>query len=215
SWSVGNHDSVRVATRWNRGAYDPAFSKVVLAMQLSLKGTPCLYQGDELALTEAEIAFEDLQDPYGITFWPEFKGRDGCRTPIPWDGAQANAGFSDGKPWLPVPAEHAARAVAGQERDAASTLQFARRFMAWRKQSAHLRQGDIVFFDAPEPVLAFKRELPGQGAVFAAFNLGAQTVQFPWPEVARAADFGGHGMAGSNQAGGLSLPPYGAWFGTV
>ena len=213
SWSVGNHDSVRVATRWNKGAYDPAFSKVVLAMQLSLKGTACLYQGDELALTEAEIAFEDLQDPYGITFWPEFKGRDGCRTPMPWDDEQANAGFSEGKPWLPVPPEHVARAVADEERDAASTLQFARRILAWRKQSAHLLAGDIVFFDAPEPVLAFKRELPGQGSVLAAFNLGAQAVQFDWPEAVAAAAFDGHGLPGENQKGKISLPPYGAWFG--
>lgn len=77
SWSVGNHDVMRVMSRWGGDKPTPALAKVVLAMQLSLKGTPCLYQGDELALTEADVPFELLQDPYGITFWPEFKGRDG------------------------------------------------------------------------------------------------------------------------------------------
>ena len=86
------------------------FAKMILAMQLSLKGTPCLYQGDELAFTEADVPYELIQDPYGITFWPEFKGRDGCRTPMPWDDS-AQAGFSDGKPWLPMPEHFGARSV--------------------------------------------------------------------------------------------------------
>jgi glycosidase len=89
SWSVGNHDVQRVASRWGGPEAPQAFAKLVLAMQLSLKGTPCLYQGDELAFAEADVPFELLQDPYGITFWPEFKGRDGCRTPIAWTGPTA------------------------------------------------------------------------------------------------------------------------------
>ena len=63
-------------TRWGGKNASPELAKLLLAMQLSLKGTPCLYQGDELALAEADVAYEDLQDPYGITFWPEFKGID-------------------------------------------------------------------------------------------------------------------------------------------
>ena len=63
-------------------------------MILTLKGSACLYQGEELGLTEAELSFEDLQDPYGIKFWPKFKGRDGCRTPMVWDSKTAQAGFS-------------------------------------------------------------------------------------------------------------------------
>lgn len=215
SWSVGNHDSVRVATRWNKGKPDPAFSKVVLAMQLSLKGTPCLYQGDELALTEAEIAFEDLQDPYGITFWPEFKGRDGCRTPMPWDGASAQAGFTSGKPWLPVPAEHLALAAALQESDPDSVLHFARSILAWRKGQPQLIHGDITFFNAPEPVLALRRDLAGHGSIVAAFNLGAQPVEFAWPDLQEAQELSGHGLPGNRQGATLVLPAFGGWFGTL
>jgi alpha-glucosidase len=97
--------------------FTPALSKLVLAMQLSLKGTPCLYQGDELALPEADVPYELLQDPYGITFWPEFKGRDGCRTPMPWTGEAPNAGFTSGKPWLPVAEPHLALNVEAQDKD--------------------------------------------------------------------------------------------------
>ncbi len=215
SWPVGNHDSVRVMTRWGGGNAPPALAKLVLAMQLSLKGTPCLYQGDELALPEADVPFELLQDPYGIAFWPEFKGRDGCRTPMPWTADAPNAGFTSGKPWLPVAASHVAAAVSRQEQDPASPLAFARRLIAWRRGLPQLRRGGIAFFDAPEPVLALRRGLAGMPGVLAAFNLSNEAVGFEWPEAADAQDLDGHGLPGSRNGAEIKLPPYGAWFGTV
>ena len=219
SWSVGNHDSVRVMTRWGGGTRlpaPPALAKLVLAMQCSLRGTPCLYQGDELALPEAEVPYELLQDPYGIAFWPEFKGRDGCRTPMPWT-SRPGAGFTTGKSWLPVPQEHLALAVSTQEQDPDSPLAFARRFIAWRRTQAQLRRGDIAFFDAPEPVLALRRAVTGMPAVLAAFNLSGKEVEFEWPEAAAAEDMQGHGLPGARAGAGarIALPPYGAWFGAV
>ena len=68
-----------------------------MAKLLSLKGNICIYQGEELGSQETDIAFEDLQDPFGKNFWPEFKGRDGCRTPIPWEDTKINFGFSEKK----------------------------------------------------------------------------------------------------------------------
>ena len=219
SWSVGNHDVVRVATRWGGAKAPPALGKTVLAMQLSLKGTPCLYQGDELALPEADVPYEALRDPYGIAFWPEFKGRDGCRTPMPWVADAPNAGFTTGTPWLPVVAPQAALAVSNQEADADSPLHFARRFIAWRRRQPQLTQGEIAFFDAPEPVLAFRRDLrsnpDGIPAMLAAFNLSDTPVTFEWPEAADAVDADGHGLPGTRAGARVALPAYGAWFGTV
>jgi len=215
SWSVGNHDSVRVMTRWGGAHPPPALAKMVLAMQLSLKGTPCLYQGDELALTEADVPYELLQDPYGIAFWPEFKGRDGCRTPMPWVADPPHAGFTDGTPWLPVVAPHVAAAVSVQEEDAESPLNFARRFIAWRRKQPQLTRGDIAFFDAPEPVLALRRDLEGASAMLAAFNLSNAAVEFEWPEAAGANDVDGHGLPGTRTGARVMLPPYGAWYGIV
>ncbi|MEO8410970.1 MAG: alpha-amylase family glycosyl hydrolase [Propionivibrio sp.] len=83
-WALSNHDVVRVATRWGGSEPSPQLLRLAAALQMSMRGTPCLYQGDELGLPEAVIAFEDLQDPFGITMWPEYTGRDGCRTPMPW-----------------------------------------------------------------------------------------------------------------------------------
>jgi len=215
SWSVGNHDAIRVMTRWGGDKAPSSFASMILAMQLSLKGTPCLYQGDELALPEADVPFELLQDPYGITFWPEFKGRDGCRTPMPWTNAAPNAGFTEGKPWLPVAVPHLAASVSQQDLDPASALNAARRIIHWRQGLPQLTRGDISFFDAPEPVLALRRTLDGAATVLAAFNLSAEAVSIDWPETAGAQDLAGHGLAGDASNGRVTLPGYGAWFGKV
>ncbi|PRC95185.1 alpha-amylase family glycosyl hydrolase [Solimicrobium silvestre] len=213
SWSIGNHDVNRVMSRWGDATTTTEFAKVLLAMQLVLKGTPCLYQGDELALTEADLPYEVLQDPVGLTFWPEMKGRDGCRTPIPWDGAQKNAGFSSGCAWLPVPPEHAAAAVAQQSLDPASPLNFARHFIHWRKTIKQLTRGDIFFYDSPEPLLALRRDLDGMPSVIVVLNLGSQKINFNLPDCSTYQALEGHGFVGSMVDGEISLPAYGAWFG--
>jgi len=219
SWSVGNHDAIRVATRWATGTPTPAvrasLSKLVLAMQLSLKGTPCLYQGDELALPEADVPYELLQDPYGITFWPEFKGRDGCRTPMPWTDEAPNAGFTTGKPWLPVPAEHLALAEAIQDRDPHSMLNFQRAIIHWRRTMPQLLRGEIAFYDVPEQALALRRDLDGHPTLLAVFNVTDRPLAFEWPAARGAAALAGHGLPGEVVDGKVTLPPYGGWFGTL
>jgi alpha-glucosidase len=215
SWSVGNHDAIRVATRWSSGTFTPALSKLVLAMQLSLKGTPCLYQGDELALPEADVPYELLQDPYGITFWPEFKGRDGCRTPMPWTGEAPNAGFTSGKPWLPVAEPHLALNVEAQDKDPHSALNFARTIIHWRRTLPQITRGDIVFFDVPEQALALRRDLDGYPSVLAVFNVTNAPLSFDWLDAAGATPLAGHGLAGEVAGTTVTLPPYGGWFGTV
>ncbi|TIV91269.1 MAG: alpha-glucosidase, partial [Mesorhizobium sp.] len=123
-WAFSNHDVMRVASRWAANETDPtAYLKVISALLMSLRGSVCIYQGEELGLGEAELKFEDLQDPYGIRFWPEFKGRDGCRTPMVWEAAAKNGGFSTAKPWLPVPGRHLSQAVNVQQGDASSLLE--------------------------------------------------------------------------------------------
>lgn len=179
-WSVSNHDVIRVASRWGKtqnAEGNATLAKMLYAMISSLRGSVCSYQGEELGLVEAEIAYEDLQDPYGITFWPQFKGRDGCRTPHPWESQKDNAGFSTAKPWLPVPAAHYTTAVDTQEHDENSVLNSYRHFSAWRKGFEAILYGDIEFIDTPEPILAFKRSYNGQ-TLLVCFNLSneAQTI---------------------------------------
>ncbi|MDQ3205521.1 MAG: alpha-glucosidase family protein [Pseudomonadota bacterium] len=213
-WAVCNHDVARVVTRW--GGRDPseAFARQLLALVCSLRGSVCLYQGEELGLTEAEVPFEALQDPYGIAFWPKFKGRDGCRTPIPWTDA-AHAGFTSGQPWLPVPEQHLARNVAAQDADPESVLNAARAFLRWRKTQPALLHGDIAFVDAPEPVLAFVRSANGE-SMLVVFNLGAGPVDWELPaDLRQLVPVEGHGLSGRQDGDRLQLPGRGGYYAVI
>ena len=181
-WAFSNHDVERVASRWSEnGEINPQQCKMLTALLASLRGSVCMYQGEELGLGEASVAFEDLQDPYGITFWPNFKGRDGCRTPMPWEQADSpHAGFSDVKPWLPVDDAHKQQSVAVQTNDSNSILNAYREFMAWRKSQTVLLEGDIEFIETPEPVLAFYRTL-GPQKMLCMFNLSSQQTSIDMP----------------------------------
>lgn len=181
-WAFSNHDVERVASRWSEnGEINPQQCKMLTALLASLRGSVCVYQGEELGLGEASVAFEDLQDPYGITFWPNFKGRDGCRTPMPWEQADSpHAGFSDVKPWLPVDDAHKQQSVAVQTNDSNSILNAYREFMAWRKSQTVLLEGDIEFIETPEPVLAFYRTL-GPQKMLCIFNLSSQQTSIDMP----------------------------------
>ncbi|MEP0355483.1 alpha-glucosidase [Paraglaciecola sp.] len=157
-WAVGNHDVSRVASRWTEGKNIQAKSKLYNALLTSLRGSACTYQGEELGLQESDIAFENLQDPYGISFWPTFKGRDGCRTPMPWSKNILNAGFSENpKPWLPVDSSHREYAVEIQEHQPNSVLTAYKTFLHWRKEQFALRFGNIDFKESDNQKLIFTR----------------------------------------------------------
>ena len=181
-WAFSNHDVVRHVSRWTRPGDDPdAVAKFAIALLACLRGSIGLYQGEELGLEEAEIAFEDLRDPYGIRFWPGFKGRDGCRTPMVWEAAARNAGFSSGKPWLPVPESHRARAIDIQQADPASILSRYREVLALRKRHPALVRGSITFLDAQEDVLAFIREMDDE-KLLCVFNFARGPIEWPLRE---------------------------------
>lgn len=169
-FSFSNHDTVRHASRWH---LDAKGQQMALALQLAMRGSVCLYQGEELGLGEGEIEFDDLQDPYGIEFWPEFKGRDGCRTPMVWDNLSKgqNCGFnqSDSKPWLPIPREHRGLAVATQDSQQGSLLNFYRHLIPLRRNYQSLRLGSAKISKIGEHGLLIERQL-GQERLLLAFQ---------------------------------------------
>ena len=184
----------------------------MIALVCSLRGSVCLYQGEDLGLPEADVPYEALQDPYGKAFWPNFKGRDGCRTPMPWTSA-AHAGFSDSQPWLPLPDAHIARNVEAQAADPQSVLNAARAFLRWRKQQPALVEGTIRFLDAPAQVLAFVREHDGQ-RLLVAFNLSPDAIT--WAPPAGIALLSVPGVdAAELRDGVLQFPPRGAAFASL
>lgn len=175
-WAFSNHDCIRHVSRWTKAGEDPAaLARFALALILSLRGSVCLYQGEELGLSEADIAFEDIQDPAGKTFWPDYKGRDGCRTPMPWDDTEPNAGFGAGKTWLPVSPAHLPLSVARQNADAGSVLAFYRQAIALRQASSALRDGELKCLESSENLLVLRRTSASQ-TITCIFNFGARDI---------------------------------------
>jgi len=180
-WSFSNHDVERAATRWAPGRVaDARVTKLLLALLLTLRGSACLYQGEELGLPDAVLPFTALRDPFGIAHWPEFRGRDGARTPMPWQAAARHAGFGAGTPWLPVPDAHRALAVDVQEKDPRSVLRFTRAMLAARRATPALVAGALEPLDLPAPLLGFDRVTP-HTRVRCVFNLSGGSAPVPLP----------------------------------
>lgn len=154
-WTASNHDIGRLTTRWCEG--DERKARCALTLLLTLRGTPFLYYGDELALPDGDVARDELRDPVGIRGWPDDIGRDGCRTPMPWF-ADEGAGFTDRgvTPWLPArtPLD---RTVAAQRDDPRSTLWFVRRLIALRRQNEDLRVGSYETLPSPAGTWMYRR----------------------------------------------------------
>jgi alpha-glucosidase len=143
-WTGSNHDAGRLATRWAGG--DEAKARAALLMLLTLRGTPFLYYGDELALPDAELDPAEALDPVPHRTGDPSRNRDTCRTPMQWDGGPG-AGFTNGaEPWLPFADE---RSVAAQREDPGSTLHLVRDLIALRRERADLRDGGYETVEGP------------------------------------------------------------------
>lgn len=204
-WTGSNHDVSRLATRWAGG--DPARVRCALLILLTLRGTPFLYQGDEIGLTDGPIEKSDLRDAVGIRYWPYYKGRDAARTPMPWSSAPGG-GFSGAgvRTWLPM-ADPPQCNVADQHDDPDSVLAFTRRAIARRAASDDLAVGPYRSLPSPPGTWAFAR---GRGTVVA-LNMSdsGQELGGLAGSIVLATD---RALEGSAVGGSLTLAP---WSGVV
>ena len=180
TWAFSNHDAPRAPSRWATPDQRDAAARLTLLLLIALRGTIILYQGEELGLPQADIPFEQLRDPEAILNWPLTLGRDGARTPMPWDHNAPNVGFSNAEPWLPIPAEHTTLAACAQDNDPASMLALTRTLIRLRAAEPALRTGTIHLIDSPPDLLLFERRAPDRTLV-CAFNLG--DTRAPWTPV--------------------------------
>jgi alpha-glucosidase len=147
TWVLSNHDNPRHRTRYGGSE---AKARAAAVLLLTLRGTPFLYQGEELGLEDADVPPDRRVDP---------GGRDGCRAPIPWD-ASAGHGWP-APPWLPWPPDADGTAnVAAQRADPGSVLHLYRRLLAARKASPGLQLGSLTLLDTPADVVGYLRISP-------------------------------------------------------
>jgi alpha-glucosidase len=165
AWFLSNHDKPRVASRFDHDGLGAQRARAIAVMLYALRGTPFVYQGEELALPDAEIPPERVVD---------VDGRDPERAPIPWTGG-AGHGFTTGEPWLPFIADAERLNVEAQAADPRSALALARRLAALREQSAALQTGAQRTLDAGPDVLVWERSA-GRERWVAAVNFGAAEV---------------------------------------
>jgi alpha-glucosidase len=151
TWVLSNHDVRRHRTRYGGSE---ARARAAAVLLLTLRGTPFLYQGEELGLEDAVVPPERVVDP---------GGRDGCRAPIPWDAAARHGWGAD--PWLPFEAAAAQRNVEALRKDDTSILHLYRRLLAARRGSDALRLGDFALLETPEGTLAWERRAAGDRRV--------------------------------------------------
>jgi alpha-glucosidase len=204
-WTGSNHDVSRLATRWAGG--DPAKVRCALLILLTLRGTPFLYQGDEIGLTDGPIEKPDLRDAVGIRYWPYYKGRDAARTPMPWsDGPGGGFTAAGVSTWLPM-ADPAQCNVAAQADDPDSVLAFTRRAIARRAGSDDLAIGPYRSLPCAAGTWAFER---GPGTMVA-LNMSDSPQEFAGVagSIVLATDRAREGSALTN---GLTLAP---WSGVV
>jgi alpha-glucosidase len=155
---LNNHDLPRTYTRLGKGGDAEARAKVAAAMMLTLRGTPIIYYGEEVGMPASKVPRKLMDDPIGKKFWPIPVGRDGSRTPMHWSG-ERNAGFTAGKPWLPVDPSHAGRNAERQDKEPDSLLNWYRRLIWIRKEKPALMAGSYRVIDgAPKGVFAYLRE---------------------------------------------------------
>jgi len=151
NWVLGNHDRSRVASRLG-----PEQARVAAMLLLTLRGTPTLYYGDELGMTDVPIPPERVKDPWEKNVPGFGLGRDPVRTPMPWD-ASPEAGFTTSEPWLPLGADWPTRNVAAEDRDRGSMLTLHRRLIALRRREPALATGAYRRISAQGDVLVYER----------------------------------------------------------
>lgn len=178
NWVIGSHDAPRIAARIGE-----AQARVAAMLLLMLRGTPTLYQGDEIGIGKVDIPPDRIRDPQDLRQPGMGLGRDRSRTPMAWD-ASPNAGFSTAEPWLPLHPDWRTRNVAAQEGDPASMLWLYRRLLAARRACPALSLGRMTLHEAPPDVLAYERR-HGDERLLVVLNLGSTPHDVALPAAAR------------------------------
>jgi alpha-glucosidase len=220
-----NHDQPRQWDRYGDGTHNDAIARIMAVLLLTTQATPQMYYGEEIGMrTTPPARKEDVRDPIGKLGWPNEKGRDGERTPMQWD-TSANAGFSTGKPWLPVPPGGRDFNVAVESQDPESLLNFYKRLIALRRSQSALRIGHYAALNPDDPrVFSYLRKTgDARHAIIVALNMSSDTcvISFDlgalgYPHASLKAQMvSPSGGVQFQEPGRVSLPAFGVFIGEV
>ena len=170
---------MRMISRFDSFGERDGFQQMMLLLLLSLRGTPIIYYGEEVDMQEYEITKDELRDPQGIRFWPDIKGRDGCRLPFPWDSKLTNQGFNSGtKPWLPAVNK---LSLDQAKADSGSTFHVLQEMLQIRKKSPVLQNGSYKNILLDGDCFVFERKTEYETMLIAAdFSAEEQSINLPY-----------------------------------
>ncbi|HEY0218967.1 MAG TPA: alpha-amylase family glycosyl hydrolase [Afipia sp.] len=172
NWVLGNHDRARIASRIGEDQ-----ARVAAMLLLTLRGTPTIYYGDEIGMTQVAVASDQVRDPWELNMPGAGVGRDGCRTPMQWNSS-VHAGFTAGEPWLPLGKDFAVRNVETERADKTSILNLYRALLDLRRARPELAVGDYTRMVLSGDLLVYQREYQSR-RVIVALNFGNQPVAVP------------------------------------
>jgi len=184
-----NHDQRRQWDRYGDGVHNDAIAKLMAALELTTRGTPQMYYGEEIGMRTTDPArIEDVHDPIGKLGWPKEKGRDGERTPMQWDSG-VHAGFTTGgTPWLPIPPSAKTYNVQVESQNPDSIFNTYKRLLALRRSEPALRDGSYEAVDETnEHVFSYLRK-SGNETIVVALNMSAQARTVSFKAVGAKAD---------------------------
>jgi alpha-glucosidase len=164
NWVLGNHDNPRIASRVGLPQ-----ARVAAMLLLTLRGTPTLYYGDELGMSNVTIPPDRVQDPFEKNVPGKGLGRDPSRTPMQWDQSE-HAGFSKDVPWLPLSDDYPSVNVKTEQPDPRSYLNLYLRLLALRRSHAALCVGAYRLLSVSDDLLAYIRR-DGSERMLVALNL--------------------------------------------
>ncbi|UWZ84886.1 glycoside hydrolase family 13 protein [Occallatibacter riparius] len=217
-----NHDNPRIDARYGDGTHNEDIERVLATVLFASKGTSLFYYGDEIGMkTTPPERKEDVKDPVGRRYWPAYKGRDGERTPMQWDDS-ANAGFTTGTPWLPVPPTYKTVNVKAEDGKPDSMLTWYQKLIELKKTNAAMgQQGTNLMLDQNNSkVLSWLRQTPDGKQVLVSCNFSAD------PQTVNLSGGGVKGTkattllkspSGSEPSSldAVQLPAFGVWIGEV